>query len=513
MTNPNSNDDLIGKTLGQYTILQEVGRGGMATVYKATQQSINRQVAVKVLPRHFLHDPNFLERFEREVEVISKLEHPHILPIYDYGEADGVPYIAMRFLGGGSMADMVRRGVPELEDLDKPFQQIAEALDYAHQLGIIHRDLKPGNIMLDEYNNAYLSDFGIARVMGSDLTGSAIIGTPAYMSPEQAQGGHIDARSDIYSLGVVLFELITGREPFQAETPMSLLLKHLNEPIPPISDFREGISQGVQEVVDIATEKMSDDRYASASEMARAFSEALRDTTPAAPRSYDAQSTVTEGVQPLKNSGGTITGGVQSPISAQAVASTPEVTAQPQRNNTPLMIAALVVVAIVVIGGGLLASGVLGGGNTQVDLVPTPFSRAQAVTDETYTISIPDNWNFSDDSNLQRMRHIWDGSSDGVRVTLSVIDRGDRSIAGYSANVYERRAFTFIDEASAEDGTVRRSYRVEDHNNLPNGQVDVFFLEEGSRLVVLEFFTADSVGADAVTLETLQLVLDSIRLQ
>ncbi|MCA9885006.1 MAG: serine/threonine protein kinase, partial [Anaerolineae bacterium] len=176
--------NLTGKTIGPYELQQEIGRGGMATVYSGRQLSMNRMVAIKVLPRHFLHDPGFLERFEREVEVISKLEHPHILPIYDYGETEGVPYIAMRYLGGGSMADLIRRGVPELKDIVQPMRQVAEALDYAHQRGIIHRDLKPGNIMLDESGNAYLSDFGIARVMGSDLTGSAIIGTPAYMSPE-----------------------------------------------------------------------------------------------------------------------------------------------------------------------------------------------------------------------------------------------------------------------------------------------------------------------------------------
>ncbi|NJN00463.1 MAG: serine/threonine protein kinase, partial [Aquincola sp.] len=197
--------NLIGKNIGPYTILEEIGRGGMATVYSAMQTSMNRKIAIKVLPPHFMHDPGFLERFEREVDVIAHLEHPHILPIYDYGQAEGVPYIAMRYLGGGSLAQRIRRGPLELSEIDKPLTQVCQALDYAHQQGVIHRDLKPGNIMLDETGNAYLSDFGIARVMGSNLTGSAIIGTPAYMSPEQAHGLNIDGRADIYSMGIVLF--------------------------------------------------------------------------------------------------------------------------------------------------------------------------------------------------------------------------------------------------------------------------------------------------------------------
>ena len=266
------NDDLIGKSLGQFEIIEEIGRGGMASVYRARQTSINRIVAIKVLPRsRCCTTPAFYERFTREVDLVAHLEHPHILPIYDYGEVDGTPYIAMRYLAGGSMAQWIRRGLPPLDKLAKPVEQVASALDYAHQEGVIHRDLKPGNILLDENDNAYLSDFGIARVLDSNLTGSAIIGTPAYMSPEQANGLPLDARSDIYSLGVVLFELVTGREPFEAETPVALLLKHINEPMPSARALRPELPLGAERVIIKATAKRPDDRYPSGSDLADAF--------------------------------------------------------------------------------------------------------------------------------------------------------------------------------------------------------------------------------------------------
>jgi len=460
-------DDLIGKTLGQYEILEEVGRGGMATVYKARQLSINRTVAVKVLPRHFLHDPGFFERFEREVDVIAHLEHPHILPIYDYGKADDMPYIAMRFLGGGSMAQVVRRGISQLDMLDRPFTQVAQALDHAHRQGIIHRDLKPGNIMLDEEGNAYLSDFGIARVLGSNLTGSMIIGTPAYMSPEQANGLPLDARSDLYSLGIVLFELITGREPFQAETPMALLLKHLNEPVPPLSSFRPDIPDAVELVIMKATAKDPNARYTSASEMAKAFSDALHDPRKSTrvpssvqyedaptilpdtgsrgiprPTPYTGQQTVPPGT-PYPQQGtpypqqGTPYPQQPTPYPQQG---TPYPTPYPQqptpypygqppptgpyppmpaRSRTPMIIGGVVVLIALVVAAVAIIPG-LTPKEAPVTLIPstlappTPFQRGQRVDTSDYTLSIPRDWippqGFYDISESDRLIHVWQPS-------------------------------------------------------------------------------------------------------
>jgi len=516
-------DRLIGTELGQYTIQEEIGRGGMATVYSATQRSMSRTVAIKVLPPHFLHDPGFLERFGREVEVISNLEHPHILPIYDYGEAEGVPYIAMRYLGGGSMAQLVRRGVPEIKELVKSFSQVCDALDYAHQQGIIHRDLKPGNIMLDEHGNAYLSDFGIARVMGSDLTGSAIIGTPAYMSPEQAHGSAIDARSDIYALGIVLFELITGREPYQAETPMSLLLKHINEPIPPLSQFREGVPESIQEVIEKATAKQPDDRYSSAGDMATAFADALASgaTTKMA---YDAEKTITD-ARPLPNKGGTLIGGTKPVVASgdlateshhkQPVAQVPQ---ESSSSRTLLYVA--IVVIVLMIGAGVVMSGVLNpAATTPVVTVPTPFAGAAQINETNYSISIPNDLlpanaaiRYDDRSDTSRLLHVWD-SGNGVYIALALVSADRTTALAYTRSYYDTApSYFFIDADEAPDGTIRRSYRVEDDETLANGQLDVFFMEKGAFLAVIEMYTSDAIGNNDAQIAQLQQILDSVRI-
>ncbi len=351
--------------------------------------------------------------------MIAHLEHPHILPIYDYGEVDGMPYIAMRYLAGGSMAQWIRRGLPPLDRLAKPMEQIASALDYAHQQGVIHRDLKPGNILLDENDNAYLSDFGIARVLDSNLTGSAIIGTPAYMSPEQANGLPLDARSDIYSLGVVLFELVTGREPFEAETPVALLLKHINEPMPSARSVRPDLPLAAEAVIAKATAKRPDDRYASGTDLAAAFTKALRQTASAETDVHDEMATL---IDPAAT-GNRVTGApprpaTRAPISAvnEAIPAAAPTTNLPdttlrKRRVSPLAIVALLVVLVIAGGGALVLLTREQPTPTPIPAqsvaIPTPFAAASTVSRSQYSISVPDGWSFSDLSNDLGLIHVW----------------------------------------------------------------------------------------------------------
>jgi len=252
----------------------------MATVFDAYDPRFERNVAIKVLPREFLHDPQFRARFEREAKTVALLEHPAIVPVYDFGEDDGQPYIVMQLMNGGSLADRLEKGLIPPEEAAKILTRLALALDVAHSKGIVHRDLKPGNVLFDQYGNAFLSDFGIARLKasgGATLTGSQIIGTPAYMSPEQIQGEKtIDGRSDIYALGVILFLMLSNQMPFQADTPAKVMIAHIIEPAPSILVFKEDLPPGIDDVIDRALAKDPDDRYQTGAAMADEFAEVVR---------------------------------------------------------------------------------------------------------------------------------------------------------------------------------------------------------------------------------------------
>jgi eukaryotic-like serine/threonine-protein kinase len=545
-------DELIGKRLGTFEILEEIGRGGMATVYKARQTTINRIVAVKVLPRRLLHDPGFYERFEREVEVVSHLEHPHIVPIYEYGQSDGMPYIAMRYLGGGSLESMIRRHLPELKKLERPLQQIAHALDHAHRQGIIHRDLKPGNIMLDESGNAYLSDFGIARVLGSNMTGSMIVGTPAYMSPEQANGTPLDGRSDIYALGVVLFEILTGREPYQAETPVAILLKHINEPIPSVRDFRPEIPFAIEAIVNQATAKNPNERFPSAGEMIDALSIAIHATdleytdatdtitmdapeaaalqrrTPAASVSPSAR---TPAAQPPRGTtdiqeagtfvGKTPTGGQPRPdasTSMHPIVDSPsgEITESSRTTRlTPLVFAGFVLL-ILVIGGGILLT-LINRPQAPVVAIPTAFPRAEVVNSSDYSISMPVDWigvgGYIDISRDGRQIHLWQADDDSAFVTLTRVEGDGGALDAFAEDqretTYTGDAYQFIDTATAEDGTIRQSYWLDGSTGFPPGQLDVFYRQQDNRYWIIELYTAHTTGNRFVP--SMQLILDSLR--
>jgi serine/threonine protein kinase len=230
--------NLLGRTIGRFEILSELGRGGMAVVYRARQTDLERIVALKVLPPELSLDQSYIARFRQEARSAAALEHPHIVPIYEVGAAEGLQYIAMKYIAGSTLKDSVQaRGALDVHEAATMLDQVADALDYAHSQGVIHRDIKPSNIMVAKNGWAYLTDFGLARgsvTSGLTMAGT-VMGTPEYMSPEQAMGlATIGPPTDIYALGVVLYELLTGNMPFQADTPMGMLVARLQyAPRPP----------------------------------------------------------------------------------------------------------------------------------------------------------------------------------------------------------------------------------------------------------------------------------------
>jgi len=269
-----------GQMLGNYRIINQIGQGGMATVYKAYQPSMDRHVAVKVLPSQLAESKEFVARFQQEARTIARLEHPHILPVFDYGESDGTAYFVMRYLEAGTLKDRMVAGRPlPLDEIDRLFTQLTDALSYAHSHGVIHRDLKPANALVDSNGNLFLTDFGIAKLLESAsprLTQTdAIMGTPAYISPEQAQAQTVDQRSDIYSLGIILYEMVTGRVPFTADTPLAIILKHISDPMPLPSLIKPDIPASIEQVILKALAKEPQDRFATAAEFLSAWKRAL----------------------------------------------------------------------------------------------------------------------------------------------------------------------------------------------------------------------------------------------
>ena len=261
--------------VGRYKIKSELGRGGMATVYRAYDPSFDREVAIKVLPREMVHNLVFRARFKRELKLIASLEHPAIVPVYDVGEEeDGRQYFVMRYMGGESLSDWIKKGALSLQDTTIIIERLASALDYAHSKGIVHRDIKPDNVLFDETNHPYLTDFGIAKLAETAVSatgGGGTMGTPAYVSPEQAQGAKVDGRADIYGMGVMIYEMLTGNKPYDADSPMSVAVRHITEPIPDILQDRPDLPMDVDTVIRTAMAKDKEDRFPTAVDLARAL--------------------------------------------------------------------------------------------------------------------------------------------------------------------------------------------------------------------------------------------------
>ena len=272
-------EDLTGKQLGPYQIVAQLGVGGMATVFKAYQPKMDRYVALKILPRFFSKNPEFVSRFSQEARLIAQLEHLHILPVYDFGESDGYTYLAMRLVKGGSLSNLLKKhGKLELTKINRIVTQVGGALDYAHKKDVIHRDTKPGNVLIDEFGNCLLADFGIAKLIEttSNLTHTGgILGTPSYISPEQGSGKPIDRRSDIYSFGVMLYHMIVGDVPYKADTPMAVVYKHIHDPLPLPRKQVPELPESVERVVLKALAKNPDDRYSTVAELVKDLQRAI----------------------------------------------------------------------------------------------------------------------------------------------------------------------------------------------------------------------------------------------
>ena len=374
--------------IGRYEVIQELGQGGMAIVYLARDPYIKRQVAVKVLPRQFTFDPQFRARFQREAEVIAALEHAAIVPVYDFGEHEDQPFIVMRYMSGGTLADHLRTSALPIPEIAALFQRIGPAVDYAHSHGVIHRDIKPGNILFDSQGVACLTDFGIAKIAEATVayTGTGgIIGTPAYMSPEQALGEkNLDGRCDIYSLGVVLFETLSGQLPFKADTPMGVAIAHINEPVPSLLERQPNLPAAFDAVIRKALDKDPAKRFQTAGELTQAIQDTgIRsvDTT-----SIPQQSVSTEIASPPETSieprsvptpapstpSRSTSAGLPIPTQTPA-ASTAPAASMPRKSNLPRLIG---------VGGGIFALclciGLIGGFAS--GLIPNPFARAATET-------------------------------------------------------------------------------------------------------------------------------------
>jgi serine/threonine protein kinase len=272
-----------GKVLGgRYEIGELLGQGGMSSVYKANDPNLRRPVAIKMVHPHLSNNPEFVRRFEEEAASVARLRHPNIIQVYDFSHEGDLYYMVMEYLAGETLQARLKRlnasgrRLP-LRDALRYAADICKAAGYAHQRGMIHRDIKPANVMLDVHGNAILMDFGIARIIGGQqhtATG-AVLGTALYMAPEQIQGLHPDARADIYSIGVLLYESLSGRPPFEADSAMTLMMMHLHDPVPDLEQFHPGIPEGVEQIVYRALEKDRTNRYQSGEEMATALQDFL----------------------------------------------------------------------------------------------------------------------------------------------------------------------------------------------------------------------------------------------
>jgi serine/threonine-protein kinase len=345
---------LIGRQLGPYQILRALGKGGMATVFLAYQPSVARNVALKVLHPSLAQNPEFHVRFQREARVLANLQHPHILAVYDFGVAEDYAFVVMPYLETGTLANRLTGEPLPLAEATRVVAQVADALDYAASRGVVHRDVKPSNVLLDGRGNCLLSDFGIAKLLdtgptrlldtasGPTLSGN-IVGTPAYLSPEQGRGDPVDLQSDLYSLGVVLYEMVTGRVPFEAETPVGVIFKHLQAPLPLPTLFNPSLPAAVEDLLLRALAKDRRERFATGAALAQALQAASTKRAPSATQTLPVpskESTLLEPA-PAPHVPAATPVPLPAPPAAQAPPAEPALTAPRRGGLRPALLAAL----------------------------------------------------------------------------------------------------------------------------------------------------------------------------
>jgi tRNA A-37 threonylcarbamoyl transferase component Bud32 len=391
-------DKLIGRTFGKYEIQRELGRGGMAAVYLAYQGDLDRHVALKVLPREFMHERNYLERFRREVRTIANLRHPHILTVHDFGEEDGWTYLVMNYVEGDTLADRIEASGNQmsLPLVVRITGQIASALDFAHGRGIIHRDIKPANVLMDQQDNAYLADFGIVKLAEANeqLTGSGMVGTPSYMAPEMSGAGSISPLVDVYALGVTLYQMLTGELPYKGDTPVGVMMGHTFQPIPDARTLRPDIPTDFQRVINRTLDKDPAKRYQSAGAIFADLQQAgvgqraaatlievpAAPTNPAGYSSLDA--TMPEAVRPYGSIPATPPPPVYQPPARHDTSAPPPAMQTPRtKGSTKLLLPAGIVITLVVcVGLPLLVGGTILGKN-MLDQNATAAARETAVAE------------------------------------------------------------------------------------------------------------------------------------
>ncbi len=407
---------LIGKTIGRYRIIQHLGRGGMAEVYKAYQTSLDRHVAIKVMHAFLTDEKDFLARFEREAKAVATLRHPSIVQVYDFDAEHDMYYMVMEFIDGVTLKSMLEsmqeRGEwLSLDDTVRIILSVGSALKYAHARGMVHRDVKPANVMITGDGHVILTDFGIAKIMSAtNLTASgAMVGTPAYMSPEQGMGQAGDERSDIYALGVMLYQLAIGQPPYDADTPMAVILKHIHDPVPMPRVLKPDLPEAVERVIVRALAKNPDDRYSDVGQMTADLKHAMgiaSDITP------------TDTMRPgsaIRLDSATVAGRIAAvtplprgaaPASTVAQPGAPGTVVAPRRTaeaaaedarpgavaaRPKWLIPAILVVVLALVGGGVT---LLSTGSTP----PTPTTTPTQGLAPTATVFVPLEGNFKSDN-------------------------------------------------------------------------------------------------------------------